>query len=131
MEAKGPAWHTARMAATLKTCLSGKMTKPEKKVQALLGDDWEYVGNGVLMIGGLNPDFKHKANNGLVEVFGCYWHGCQKCFPGSKSKGISLNQRLSTYKKYGFPCAIIWEHELSDLSFQSNLLSRISAVLPS
>jgi G:T-mismatch repair DNA endonuclease (very short patch repair protein) len=112
MKGKPAAWHSARMAATLKTCLSGKMTKPEIRLAEKLGDAYAFVGDGSLMIGGLNPDFASKTGSRLVEMFGCYWHGCQKCFPGSKSHGIPLKQRLSTFKKHGYLCEIIWEHEL-------------------
>ena len=126
MKAKGPEWHSRRMAATLKSNLSGKMTKPEKIVQEQLGDSWKYVGNGDLMVGGLNPDFKMCGTDILLEVFGCYWHGCNKCFPGTKSKGIPLNQRLATFEKHGYKTIIVWSHELSDPDWKDNLKRRIS-----
>ena len=126
MKAKGPEWHSRRMAATLKTCLSGKMTKPEKIVQAQLGDSFKYVGNGALMVGGLNPDFVSADGTILLEVFGCYHHGCNQCFPGSKSRGIPLNQRLTTFEKHGYKTVIVWSHELSTPGWEQRLLAKIS-----
>jgi len=111
MKAKPKAWHEKRMKAVLKANLSGKKTKLEIAVEAKLGENWKFVGDGTLMVGGLNPDFVHKDGKHLVEAFGCYWHGCRKCFPGSKAKGIPMNQRLSTFKKYGYSCRVLWEHD--------------------
>ena len=85
---------------------------------------FQYVGNGQLWIGMLNPDFAAiDSTKRLVEMFGCYHHGCQRCFPGSKVKGIPLHQRLSTFRKYGYDTLIIWQHELKDPAFELRLLA--------
>ena len=112
-------WHQRRLAATLRSTLS-QPTKPERIFMDIIKRDnlpFKYVGNGKLWIGKLNPDFvATDGSKRLVEVFGCYWHGCWRCFPGSKSKGIPLNQRLTTFKKHGYTTKIVWEHELKPLS---------------
>lgn len=125
IEAKGPKWHTKRMAAALKTCLSCKQTKPEKKVEDYIKSHnlpFKFTGNGTFSVGKLFPDFV--ATDGrklLIDVHGCYWHGCQQCFPGSKGKGIAFNQRAIAYKKHGYAVITIWEHELADSAWQSKL----------
>jgi hypothetical protein len=116
IKAKGPAWHSKRMAAVLKSNLSGRPTRPELVIMRRIASrnmPFRYVGDGSLMIGGLNPDFvSTDGSKRIIEVFGCYWHGCQRCFPGSKSHGIPLNQRLTTFKKHGYSTRVIWEHDL-------------------
>lgn len=50
----------------------------------------------------------------VVEADGCYWHGCQKCFPGSVSKKadkeISDGEKI---KAKGYRLLRVWEHDLS------------------
>lgn len=116
MKDKPRDWHARRMAAVLKSNASGSMTNPEKTVNDYIIANnlpFKYTGAGDMEIGMLFPDFASTdGSRRLIEVFGCYWHGCQKCFPGSKSKGIPKRQRLSTYKKHGYSCQIIWEHDM-------------------
>jgi G:T-mismatch repair DNA endonuclease (very short patch repair protein) len=47
-------------------------------------------------------------------MFGCYWHGCKACYPKTKKKN---NEKIiiEHFKKYGFECLVIWEHELKDI----------------
>ena len=127
MAAKSPAWHQARIT---KSRQHVGPTKPEQWLIDFLAHHklpFKYVGNGQLWIGQLNPDFTSIDNSKrLIEVFGCYHHGCQRCFPGSKSRGIPLNQRLSTFKKYGYDMFIIWQHELSEPTFENKLLRILS-----
>lgn len=119
MKAKSPAWHAKRMAAVLKSNLSGNPTKPELSLMRMIAKHslpFKYVGDGSFMVGQLNPDFvSTDGSMRIVEVFGCYWHGCKRCFPGSRSFGIPLRQRVSTFKKHGYSTRIIWEHELKDV----------------
>ena len=133
MKAKSPAWHTKRMAATLKTCLSGKQTKPEHLVEGFVKENnlpFRYTGAGDTSVGQLFPDFvSTDGSKIIIDVHGCYWHGCQQCFPGSKGKGIPFNQRATTYKKHGYRTITIWEHELKDQTWQSNLLAKITSLL--
>lgn len=124
MRAKPAAWHAARMAKTLQ---HRGPTKPERWLIDFFARHklpFEYVGDGQLSIGQLNPDFASTdSTKRLVELFGCYWHGCQRCFPGSKARGIPLNQRLTTFKKYGYDVLIVWQHELDEPGFEARLLA--------
>jgi len=45
-----------------------KPSKLELEVARNLGDEWEYVGDGKLTIGGLVPDFIHKTRKEVLEV---------------------------------------------------------------
>ncbi len=98
--------------------------KPNK-AELLLNDileknyhgEWKFVGDGAFWVNGKNPDFLNI--NGLkmvIELFGCYWHGCPICFPKYSDRN-DLEERIEHYKKYGFNCLIIWEHELNDNRF--------------
>ena len=54
----------------------------------------------------------------LIELNGCYWHGCPKCFPEpTKSQRLAMEKdarRYYFFKKLGFNLQIIWECELND-----------------
>lgn len=117
MKSKPPEWHRHRIANSLKFKLP---TKPERIFMDIIKRDrlpFRYVGNGKLWIGKLNPDFvSTDGSKRLVEVFGCFWHNCKRCFPNSKFKIIPLKQRLTTFKKHGYTTKIVWEHELKPLS---------------
>jgi len=83
-----------------------KPTKLEEEFNALLQqyfpNQWEYVGNGQLIVGYKNPDFwdgEHK----LIEIYGDYWH-----------KGDNPQKRINHFRKYGYECLVIWQYELED-----------------
>jgi G:T-mismatch repair DNA endonuclease (very short patch repair protein) len=133
MKAKPQEWHTKRLAKTLKTCLSGKQTKPELLVQKFIEENklpFKYVGDGSFSVGPLFPDFVDTNGSKIVIlVQGCYWHGCAKCFPGSKARGLSHNLCLHTYANNGYRAIEIWEHDLKDPLWQRSLLSKLSSYL--
>ena len=112
--------------------------KPNKKEQIIIPIveplGFQYCGNNSFSVNGLNPDFVNEQKRIVLLHNGCWWHRCPKCYPGRELE-IRLSARESFQTRHysfaGYKTIIIWEHELSDLSLQSNLLSRISAVLPS
>jgi hypothetical protein len=56
-----------------KMALRSPKRKPnqlELEVAKLLGEEWGYVGDGRLEIGGLIPDFVHKTKRKVLEVLG-------------------------------------------------------------
>jgi len=67
-------------------------------------NQWEYVGNGDLIIANKCPDFRHKKKSMLIEVFGDYWH-----------EGEEPQSRINIFRKCGYPTLVIWEHELKDV----------------
>jgi len=95
--------------STVKAALLGLRIHPNRPETALLAlleevspNEWEFVGDGQLVIGGKNPDFFN--TNGeklLAELYGTYWH-----------RGENPQDRIDLFKKYGFHTIIVWEHEL-------------------
>ena len=75
---------------------------------------WEYVGDGQLIIGGKWPDFANiNGKKQLIELFGDYWH-----------QGEDPQDKIDHYKKYGFKCLVIWEHELNQLP-EEQIVSKV------
>jgi len=90
-----------------------KPNKLELKVAKLLGDEWEYVGDGRVEIGGLIPDFVHKTKRQVLEVMGCYFHSCPEHFPNVKRpRSASPAYKESIYKTNGYEVIFIWEHDI-------------------
>lgn len=90
-----------------------KPNKLEMEVAKTLGDEWEYVGNGKLVIGGLIPDFIHRTKKEVLEVLGCYYHSCREHFPNVRMwRTTSPKFRESVYKKNGYAVIFLWEHDV-------------------
>jgi hypothetical protein len=84
-------------------------TKLERRVKELLEEilpnEYIYVGDGLFVLGGYCPDFLNRnGKKKLIEVFGDYWH-----------RNDNPEERKAIFRKYGFDCLIIWEHELNDI----------------
>lgn len=56
----------------------------------------------------------------LVELHGCYEHGCEFCGPKLNKRVlrniVNDEVKLGLATKYGYEVLVVWEHELSDLS---------------
>jgi len=112
-------WKTSRIKI-LKSQWKGLKVTPNKLEKLLITflnklypNEYKFVGDGTLLVDGLCPDFVDNSNTKIIELYGCYWHKCDKCGFG---EGRALDRkRLRTYKKYGYETLIIWEHELKDL----------------
>jgi len=87
--------------AILQAC-NRRPNKAEASLAVLLGEDWQYTGDGSLIIGGKCPDFWN-GDHRLVELFGDFWH-----------KGDNPQERIDLFAGYGYKCLVIWEHELAD-----------------
>jgi len=72
-----------------------------------------YVGDGSFWVGGKNPDFVNIDKKQIIEVLGCYWHGCPRHFP-HKQKKQKLISRIELFKRFGYSTLCIWECELND-----------------
>lgn len=80
----------------------------EKILQEAFPNEWKYVGDGQLVIGGLCPDFANINGQKLViEMFGDYWHG-----KGANRRSDYESYRKAVFSKYGFGLLVIWEREL-------------------
>lgn len=79
-------------------------------------NEWKFVGNGELIIGGFNPDFINANGRKLIiEFFGRPWH---------KPHEEKLRQKI--FAQYGYRTLIIWSEELRD---KSKLVARIDTWL--
>ena len=85
--------------------------KPELFLLELLDfyfpNQWKYTGDGKeeeFVVGSKVPDFTNiSGQNQLIEHYGDYHH-----------RGQNPQDRIDYFKKYGFECLVIWEHELQD-----------------
>jgi very-short-patch-repair endonuclease len=81
--------------------------------------EWEFVGDGKLIIAGKNPDFNHKVEKLLIELFGDYWHSEQVTrIPEDQHE----HERIQLFENEGYQTLVIWEHELDD---EERLVERI------
>lgn len=98
-----------------------KPNKPEKRLKNLLNkllpNEYKYVGDGKVILGGFCPDFINcNGQKKIIEFFGDYWHSRKDWKKRDKRK-------LKTYKNLGYDTLIIWESELK--SFPEKTISRI------
>ena len=103
----------------------GRQSEPERRLEAALNKalpgEFVYNGDGQngIIIGPRTPDFV--SSNGkkkVIELFGCFWHGCKECFVNRGRKHIAkLNDKkiYKDYAKHDYDCLVIWEHELEDM----------------
>jgi G:T-mismatch repair DNA endonuclease (very short patch repair protein) len=112
---KDPKYIEMRIEAMLKANIEIRPNKPEKKVMSIVEQeflDFKYTGDGSFWIQGKNPDFiTVKGRKQIIEVLGCYWHGCLEHFPDEK-KYKEFEDRVRLFKSYGYSTLGIWEHEL-------------------
>lgn len=83
----------------------GQQRKPNKLEQHILNivnEEFNYVGDGKLWIGNKNPDFIHKKDKIIIEVFGDYWH-----------KEEDVTKRITCFSKSGYKTIILWEHDIN------------------
>lgn len=70
-----------------------------------------------------NPDFYFTKKKIVIFVDGCFWHGCPKCYKGTKSNELFWNTKIDSnkkrdrknnryYRNIGFQVIRIWEHDL-------------------
>lgn len=115
-----------RMAKALATAQAAP-TKPEQMVIDFVtaqGLPYKYVGNGALFVEKLNPDLvSTEGPKRVILVRGCYWHGCAKCYPAGRNRGVALPIARSIYGRNGYQVIVIWEHELKSSAWQAKLLS--------
>lgn len=82
--------------------------KSELLLQSMLNkyfpNEWKYVGDLQVNIGGKFPDFINiNGKKEVIELFGSHWHGIDEA-----------EKTTSHYRSYGFSCVVVWEEELKD-----------------
>jgi len=96
-------------AANIRKGLQCFPNKPESAILSILDSmypgQWKFVGDGQLIISGKNPDFINiNGQKKIIELFGDYWH-----------RGQNPQDRIDTFRPFGFDTLVIWEHELKNM----------------
>lgn len=100
---------------------------PERNLQDILArlypSEWEYVGDGKVVLDGLIPDFINvNGKKQVIELFGDYWHTKRV----RNWRGTELG-RIMAFNALGFSCLVVWQHELGDaLSLEEKLIKFIN-----
>lgn len=69
-------------------------------------DEWQYSGNGGLVLGRCCPDFvRNHGHNQVIEIYGDYWH-----------RGENPQDRVDLFDTYGYKTLVIWEKEVHAMS---------------
>ena len=101
------------LAKAREICDKKTNTKPELAVKAKLDElgicyEHPYNLNNRFLCDFYLPDF-----NTIIEVDGCYWHGCQDCGYLGKSERLRTDPGRNAYiRACGYRLEIVKEHEL-------------------
>ncbi len=88
-------------------------------LQRLAPNQWKYVGDGEIIIGGKCPDFINiNGQKKIIELFGDYWHSeeIQKM-----SVEQHVQERINHFAQYGYQTLIIWEDDLRKFLNKKNI----------
>lgn len=67
-------------------------------------NEWAFVGDFSLIIGGKSPDFANvNGKKLLVELWGEYWH-----------RNDNSEERIALFSKFGYHTLVVWERELKN-----------------
>jgi G:T-mismatch repair DNA endonuclease (very short patch repair protein) len=95
--------------------LPNKLEKSTQNIISELGLLYRYTGDGQFSIGSKIPDFVNvNGKKQIIEILGCYWHGCKQCHPKVEVYDDYEN-RIKLFKDFGYDTLVIWEHEFEDL----------------
>jgi hypothetical protein len=99
-------WKNKESQERLRIARNAKPNKPESFLCKILDEmypgQWRYTGDLSLIIDGKCPDFVNcNGQKKIIEFWGDYWH-----------KGQNPQDRIDTFKPFGFDTLVIWEHEL-------------------
>lgn len=87
-----------------------KDTKPELELASRL-QSASLVYETQKRIGNILVDFYLPQQNLVIEVDGCWWHGCLDCYPSSQYLD-KFTERCRKLEFLGYSSIRIWEHEL-------------------
>ena len=107
-------WRDPDFARRMVESWNRKPNETELQLQSVLDayfpDEWDYVGDGQVVLGGRIPDFINiDGKKQIIEVFGVYWHD-PDLFPNRPSE-VEL---IVHYKLFGFDCLVLWEYDVWD-----------------
>ena len=114
------AWETLPIEiknARIGRLIKSVQRKPNKSEQYLFSilqenfpNEWNFVGDGQIIIDGLNPDFINiNGKKLIIELYGNFWHSKQII---KRSPRNEENKRIKRYAKYGYSTLIIWDKDL-------------------
>jgi len=86
-------------------------------LQTQFPNEWKYVGDGEVIIGGICPDWANvNGEKKLIDLFGCFYHGCPIHNPNWKPRPRAREDvRRKIFSNFGYDYLVIWEHELNEL----------------
>lgn len=75
-----------------------------KILESLYPNEWKFVGDGQVIIGGKCPDFINiNGQKKIIEYYGWFWH-----------QNDDPQDRIDLFTPYGYQTLVIWDKELKD-----------------
>lgn len=110
-----------------RSMLFHKPNKAELQLKALLDQiwpgDWEYVGDGKVIIEGFCPDFINcNGHKQIIELFGRKYHDPKVTYLDRIPYYQTEDGRKEIFAKYGYQTLIIWDNELKN---EQGVISKI------
>lgn len=88
-----------------------RISSLELQVKALL-DAMGFQYEQQKQVGPYWVDFYLPAMEMVIEVYGCFWHGCEQCGKAYPKKNARDRSREAYIKACGYELVILWEHDL-------------------
>lgn len=108
--------HRDKMIQRMRSKNNTKPNIPESRILKVIDDHnlpYKYVGNGDVILYGLNPDFiNSNGQKKIIEFFGDYWHRDDVV---KSWKGTEFG-RKAIFSQLGYESLIIWESELNKMT---------------
>jgi hypothetical protein len=104
---------------SMKALFSNRPTSLERKFLSLIEKynlPYEYVGDGKLVLGGCNPDFRHRSELLLIEVANRIHH-----IPSYEKR------RYAIFIKYGYRTCTLWQEYFEREDWEKYILSFIES----
>ncbi len=94
-------------------------------LQHLFPNQYKYVGNGEVSLGGAKPDYINiNGKKKIIEIFGDYWHS--EKITGMIEKEHE-QKRINHFRQYGYDCLVIWENEFKNENNEDIFISKLIA----
>lgn len=130
--ANNPFFGKKHTTETVKMILSKIHSRPNnaerKMIELLRPFPFLFVGDGSVIIGGLNPDFINiNGKKQVIELFGEAFHEARSAlWKGPLRPNQTEEGRRRTFARYGFDLLIVWE---SDLRNPMMVVEKVGAFL--
>lgn len=115
-----PEQRRERMDKMITAAMTVNVSSLEKNIKAIL-EDMEVAFISQHPIGRFTVDFFFPEQKTVLEIFGCYWHGCDICKKNkdedqARKKRHLDHARVAYLKACGYTVFILWEHDIHRLS---------------